>query len=347
MTTQGSRQDSCPLCGNRVESLHSAQPGYRLDLTYEIRHCPVCDTSFAHPLEVDSSIYDAIYAHASEIPGYDRYAEYAKAVLEVADPLGHLAGAEDVYWSIRSCLEQVRPGARILDVGSGLGYLTYALAKSGHDVTGIDISTVAVANANQRYGPYYQEADLADWSVRKAGEFDLVVMAELLEHIPDPAGFLDLTVKLLRPGGRLVVTTPNKSYFPAQTLWETEAPPVHLWWFSESSMRALAKRMGLGITFVDFAPFNRLHPNPRARVIAPNHPSFGAMLDGHNRPLSQAAMRQEKRKRRPSFYRLRRWATFWAGALRSLRDRFHPEPTMQRRTILCAVMSKPDPSFPA
>jgi len=332
----------CPLCGGELLKLPAAQPGFRRGLSFDVLCCAACDTSLVHPMEVDPSIYDAIYAHRDEVPGYDRYGRYARAVLEEADPLDFLARSEDVYWAIRSCVERRGSGGRILDVGSGLGYLTYALRRAGHDATGMDVSKVAVEAATARYGAHYREADLADWSVRRAGEFDLVVMAELVEHVPDPVGFLAMAAKLLAPRGELVVTTPNRSYFPRSMTWETDAPPVHLWWFSEASMRALAARTGLGIDFVDFAPLNRTCPAQDIRIVRPGLPSFGAALDEENRPLSREVLRREERERRPPFYRVRRWGSSWARRLRSLGVKLGVTPPGARRGVLCAVMSRKD-----
>ncbi|MBI3131422.1 MAG: class I SAM-dependent methyltransferase [Acidobacteria bacterium] len=343
MTMPQGTTTRCLLCGSDVQQHHPAQPGYRLGSTFEIHHCAACDTSFAHPMEVDSAIYDAIYAHPDEISGYDRYAKYARSVLEVADPLALLADSEDVYWSIRACVEQLEPGARILEVGSGLGYMTYALLKAGYNVTGMDISKVAVENAKARYGPHYQEADLAEWSVQKAGEFDMVLMAELIEHIPDPLAFLRMAAKLLRPGGRLVVTTPNKSHYPKWMLWESDPPPVHLWWFSEASMKVFARELGLGIAFVDFTPFNRDHgAQPLARIHMPGLPTQGAKLDEQNRPLAPEALLRAERARRPRLYPLRKFQRSAVRRFQSLREWIRPTPPGRSSASLCAVLTKPE-----
>ncbi len=343
MTMPEGTPNRCLLCASAARSLHPTQPGYREGTSFEILHCPTCDTSFARPMAVDSAIYDAIYAHPDEISGYDRYANYARAVLEVPDPLAYLADSEDVYWSIRSCVEQLKPGARILEVGSGLGYMTYSLLKAGYDVTGMDISKVAVENANARYGPHYQEADLAVWSVQKAGEFDMVLMAELIEHVPEPLKFLEMAAKLLRPGGRLVVTTPNKSFYPKWMLWESDPPPVHLWWFSESSMRVFAQKLGLGIAFVDFTPFNREHPTkPIARIIMPNLPTQGAKLDAQNRPLSSEAIHRAGLALRPAFYGLRKFQRSTLRRFHSLRSWLSPVRPSRLSGALCAVLIKPE-----
>jgi 2-polyprenyl-3-methyl-5-hydroxy-6-metoxy-1,4-benzoquinol methylase len=343
MTESQAIPESCLLCASGVKIRHAAQPGYRLGSTFRILHCPTCDTSFAHPMAVDSSIYDAIYANPDQISGYDRYARYAQAVLEVPDPLAYLAESEDVYWAMRSCVEGLKPGARILEVGSGLGYMTYALLKAGHDVTGMDVSKVAVDNATARYGPHYQEADLAVWSVEKAGQFDMVLMAELIEHLPDPLTFMRMAAQLLRPGGRLVVTTPNKSHYPAWMLWESDPPPVHLWWFSETSMRRFAQQLGLGIDFVDFTPFNRDHPVPALpRIIMPDQPTQGAKLDEQNRPLPAEALQRAERSRRPRFYPLRKIQRSALRRVHALRNRFLPPAPGRLSASLCAVLIKPE-----
>ena len=327
-----------------VWSRHPAQPGYRLGLSFEVLHCTECNTSFVSPMTVDASIYDVIYCHPDQIPGYDRYANYARMVSESDNPLDYLAQSEDVYWSILSCVKQVGPGARILDVGSGMGYLTYALNKGGYQATGMDVSKVAVDSATERYGPHYQEADLAEWSVSHAGAFDLVLMAEIIEHVPDPVAFLGMAAKLLRPGGRLVITTPNKSYFPPTVLWETEAPPIHLWWFSETSMSLLAGKLGMSIEFVDFTAFNRKHPATKIQVIGPGQPSHGAHLDEQNRPLSREANKREERSRRPGNYHILKLKRYITHRLHALSEGLGLIPPRRQRGTLCAIMTAPRPT---
>ena len=287
----------CKLCNAPLRCLHPAQPGYREGSFFGVLHCAVCDTSSAYPLTIDPLLYDAIYSQIDSLPGYNRYAHYARQVSLEHNPLAYLAESEDVYWSIRESLADLPFAAKILEIGSGLGYMTFALRRTGFDAIGMDISAVAVENATQRFGPFYQQADLKDWSLRYPQTYDVVLMAELIEHVPEPGNLIQMAVKLLKPGGKLVMTTPNKSHFPEWVLWETEAPPIHLWWFSESSIKSLAYSASLKVHFVDFSSFNRNHPQPPLRVMDPYQPSFGALLDTSNRALSKKARRKREQQR--------------------------------------------------
>lgn len=239
---------------------------YMAPSTFDIYDCANCETRFATPIVVDANVYDLIYAHADEVPGYDRYQRYRRVLKNSHDPLSYLAAHEDVYWSINNVLQEV--GAqriakvRILEIGSGLGYLTYALKKAGYDCFGIDISSRAVEAARRDFGDLYFQMDIMDMPIEDGGTFDFVIATELIEHIVDPKVLLRKAQKLLKPGGRLILTTPNKDLYSDCFVWHTDLPPVHLWWFSKNSMRMLAWSIGMTVRFVDFSKFYGWH-SPR------------------------------------------------------------------------------------
>jgi 2-polyprenyl-3-methyl-5-hydroxy-6-metoxy-1,4-benzoquinol methylase len=100
-------------------------------------------------------------------------------------------------------LELDRP--RILDMGCGTGWLTSILSEFGEAV-GVDLAPEA---ARKRH-PHIQfiAADITDWQP-KLDRFDVVVSQEVIEHVQDQAGLVGLVHRLLRPGGYLILTTPN------------------------------------------------------------------------------------------------------------------------------------------
>jgi SAM-dependent methyltransferase len=116
-----------------------------------------------------------------------------------------------------ACLRElaVRPGERILDVGSGLGQLSRAMARAaGRSVTGIERSPEQIAGA-RALARDAGEAGLLDLRVGDArdlplepgewGGFDLAHARFVLEHVPDPERVVAAMLRAVRPGGRVVL----------------------------------------------------------------------------------------------------------------------------------------------
>ncbi len=107
--------------------------------------------------------------------------------------------------------EQVR-GKHVLDAGCGDGYGTELLAHTALHAVGVDRSAETVALAAQRYqraNLSYRACELHRLS--DLGEqFDVVCNFQVIEHLVDPRPFLEQVRGVLRPGGSLIVTTPNR-----------------------------------------------------------------------------------------------------------------------------------------
>ena len=102
-------------------------------------------------------------------------------------------------------------GKRVLDAGCGEGFCTQALADVAASVVGADYHAEAVETARRTWRKpnlTFRVADLARESPG-AGQFDLVVNFQVLEHIPDEIAFLRNLASALAPGGALLLTTPN------------------------------------------------------------------------------------------------------------------------------------------
>ena len=248
----------CPVCKHVVQRIHSDHAAYAAPGSFDIYDCEGCDTRFAWPMRTSSAIYEQIYRVAARLPGYDRYERLRLALPASERPLDLLASREDVYWGVREALQQLLASGRrprILEIGSGVGYLTFALHQAGCDILGIDHSTEAVERATATFGPLYRVASAESLAASELGGFDAVVSTEVIEHLQDPKGFVRDAAALLAPGGMLVLTTPNKDLYPRNLAWHTDPAPVHLWWFSKTSMRRIAWDCGLQPSFVDYSAF--------------------------------------------------------------------------------------------
>ncbi len=114
------------------------------------------------------------------------------------------------------CGSNLRPGARVLDVGCGNGYTAGQLAARGCDVTAIDLSESGLAVARAEHPTVRFELLPADNNILANLEvepFDIVVSTEVVEHLYDPQAFAAGCYKALRAGGRLVLSTPYHGYF--------------------------------------------------------------------------------------------------------------------------------------
>lgn len=110
---------------------------------------------------------------------------------------------------IEKTLSLIGSGKRVLDVGCCDGSITLRIKKLGNEVVGIDISEKAVRRARKK-GLEVYVVDLNNEAIPKnLGKFDVVVAAEILEHIFDTDGFLKKLRDVLKPQGYLILTTPN------------------------------------------------------------------------------------------------------------------------------------------
>lgn len=115
-----------------------------------------------------------------------------------------------IHW----ILSQVT-GQRVLDVGCSQGLVPILLARSGISVVGIDLLPDAIVHAKQALSEEaesvqglceFRQADAS--SLTSESGFDTVILGEVIEHHGSPAGLLSSIARTLKPGGRLVLTTP-------------------------------------------------------------------------------------------------------------------------------------------
>lgn len=104
----------------------------------------------------------------------------------------------------------LRGGDRVLDVGCAEGRFAAELARAGIDVVGVDVAQEPLRRASARYdGLDLRLVPLAGrWPLEDAS-FDAVWAGEVIEHVADTAGWLSEIRRVLRPHGRLLLSTPN------------------------------------------------------------------------------------------------------------------------------------------
>lgn len=188
----------------------------------------------------------------TETSGFDPVCYYTEDYFtgEHSDGYADYRGAEPVlrreFRRTVNFLRGLRPGGRLLELGCAYGFFL-AEARPFYDIVGIELAEDAAAHARAQglpvIGGVADEATLAP-----LGQFDVVVMLDVIEHLSQPAEALALCVRHLNPGGIVVITTGDFGSWPARLLgarWRLMTPPQHLWFFTRPSMLGLAQGLGL------------------------------------------------------------------------------------------------------
>ncbi len=127
-------------------------------------------------------------------------------------PLHDLKAVRFGYIADRATLK----GVRALDVGCGGGLLSEALARAGAEVTAIDLAPAVLDVARLHLHESglavdYRERSVEALAAEMPGAFDVVTCMEMLEHVPDPSSVIRACATLLKPGGKLFLSTLNRT----------------------------------------------------------------------------------------------------------------------------------------
>ncbi len=265
----------CPICGAQARDFVLA----KLDFQYV--RCRTCRSVFLDPIPAPdalaASYQDSTYFTGSETMGYRNYAEMHKALApHFRRRLQTLSGALPAH-------------GHLLDFGCADGYFLELARAAGWRVAGVEISQPMAEMTRQRLG--VEVAHVLD--ALSARDFDAVTLWEVIEHLAQPVAELVSLREHLRPGGALMLSTPNAGHWQALREpdgWIGYRPPAHVVLLTaESLARALAAVGFERVTVQRTAPLPVLPPWLR-RASAPLE---RGLADGSARPwlLARTAWR--------------------------------------------------------
>jgi len=242
----------CRICG--TESLEiGTKAGDHARIPFTLFRCPECRFAF-----VDPPWSGTCQAYSEEYymgRGVDPSVDY---LFELEAPQKTVRfyewkGVTDMI----GCLAPLDRKTRWLDYGCGNGGLVRHLRRYGvADAVGFDSGWIA-GHSRQLGIPLLTESELSDHS----GEFDVVTMIEVIEHVLDPVAILRHARRLLKPNGLLYLTTGNaKPYRDRLLRWRYVLPEIHVGYFEPCSLEAALTRAG-------FRPEYRVRPRGYTGVI--------------------------------------------------------------------------------
>ena len=204
---------------------------------FQCRSCGLgsADTSGFNP----ASYYTADYFRGRHADGY-------------ADYLGAEPVLRQEFARSLAFIRRYRDGGRLLELGCAYGFFLKE-AKRYYDVIGIELAKEAAEHA--RLAGLNVIHGVADEKLlARTGPLDVVVLFDVLEHLPQPRHTLALCARHLDPGGVIVITTGDFGSTLARIMgprWRLMTPPQHLWFFTRESMRRLSAGLGLVIEHID------------------------------------------------------------------------------------------------
>jgi 2-polyprenyl-3-methyl-5-hydroxy-6-metoxy-1,4-benzoquinol methylase len=137
-----------------------------------------------------------------------------------------------------------QPDGRLLDIGCGNGVYLALMKQLGWEVMGIEMDAKAAAIAQSHFGFFVHVGTVNDAPFDERS-FDVVTMSHVLEHVRDPIKFLQTAARFLKPGGRIIIVTPNAQSLGSLLFrkdWYALDPPRHLVLFTPKSVKkCLAK----------------------------------------------------------------------------------------------------------
>lgn len=233
---------ACPLCGGGTFSFERRLRDNRtgaFEETFTLARCEGCGLLALRPQP------DPRELAAGYVRGYGPYATDDTQPVPLRQRQERLRRAWHVLDG-QATPDRFSLRGRVLDVGAGQGAnVAYMLAR-GVDAFGIEPNPRSVEVCRSRGLPVVC-GDLETVELEQ-GSFDAVLLDQVLEHLLDPVGVLKLAVRALRPGGRLVLTTPNADSLYARAFgdeWAHWHVPYHVYLYRKTDLRRLFEVAGL------------------------------------------------------------------------------------------------------
>ncbi|MFN8542849.1 MAG: class I SAM-dependent methyltransferase [Candidatus Binatia bacterium] len=223
----------CPACDRVPQRVARRVQGR------ELWRCPACGLRWWDFRGVDpGALYTGAYFRGEAAHGYDDY----YALRPALEHTGRIR-----LRRIARLLGVTR--GHLLELGCGPGFFLAVARAAGWETHGVELSADACRHACDVLGLSVTCAP-AETTVVPPGSADLVVLWDVLEHLPDPAAALRTAAAALRPGGGLALTTGDVESVVARLSgerWHLYTFPEHLYFHTPRSVRTLLQRSGFEV----------------------------------------------------------------------------------------------------
>ncbi|NJN15793.1 MAG: class I SAM-dependent methyltransferase [Oscillochloris sp.] len=233
---------ACPMCGaDRPEILFSGGDLlHQAAETFRLVTCERCGHIYQNPRPTEAAI-GRFYP--------DNYIAFQGAIEDEPNPLRRIERRYGQSMRCGAVHRAARKPGTILDIGCATGIFLDGMRRRGWQTVGIEPSEHAADYARNRLGLEVYTGRLEDVALPEAG-FDAISMWDVLEHVHEPQRVLREVARLLRPGGRLILSLPNPDSLEARLLgehWLGWDLPRHLNLFRPPLLRGILARHGMPV----------------------------------------------------------------------------------------------------
>jgi len=257
-----SSESKCPLCNSiGLFSFKGRDLLYNKPDIYRYMQCEHCAAVYQEPMPTFDEIvryYPDDYDVYTKIPPLKHFSFSKLGVLHYKYNYTHfnvpllfrLLSPVISAFKYRDTIRFI-PNGKGLDIGCGNGKFIRDMNSIGWQFEGVEFNPIAV-DICRKAGLKVYHGDLHT-AAFKDNSFDLISARQVIEHIPDPANFMNEIARILKSGGRLVLKTPNSKALGRRwfgILWFADEIPRHLVLFYPANLNMLAERFGLRKTTV-------------------------------------------------------------------------------------------------
>jgi SAM-dependent methyltransferase len=194
----------------------------------------------------------------AETAAFDPFDYYSQEYFSGGRPDGYAdyLGTEPVlrreFARVLAFLRLYCSRGRLLEIGCAYGFFLQE-ARRHFDVLGIELAEEAAAYC-RRSGLNVLQGGADEDKFRRLGALDVIVLLDVIEHLPNPRETIDLCSHYLNPGGVLLLTTGDFGSIVARLIganWRLMTPPQHLWFFTRQSINCFSASTGLKLVSYD------------------------------------------------------------------------------------------------
>jgi len=240
---------SCMICGGGGELLYDALLDHQYGVSgqWSLRKCrsKICGLVWQDPMITPGDLplaYKSYYTHGNP-DSFSRGNFWGGAFAFLDRRIASLLGLMPERSRYRHGFLDHRPPGSLLDIGCGNGDFAANMRLRGWSVRGTDADPEAAGAVSRNHGFEVDVGELCDLAY-PAESLDAVTSRHVIEHIREPKKFLRECWRILKPGGRLVLVTPNVAslgHHIYQQHWQGLEPPRHLFLYDTRTLHALAR----------------------------------------------------------------------------------------------------------